>query len=894
MAFDLTDTQFTGPALPEPFVKFELENELTKLKLLPKNTGSEGKQLKNDWDVYRRELAKLAVRGGYLHVRNQTIKPLCKHLGYSGEEIQSAPDVETREGREDGGYLLAAPDGAKLRAWTTDFDEDLDAPAKRGQAYRFSHLRIAQRVMLASGERVGLLTNGVELRLLIADPARPDSQVIFTLDPDWKRSREVPDSFRLLLALASPAGLQKIPELVDKARLQQARVTKDLRDQARQAIGRFIQEVLDHPDNRETLERLKSDGRRTTDDGPDSVTSVVRPPSSVAALARALWHEGLIIVYRLLFVLKLESSDDPARSFTFASTSLWRNTFSPSMALARYAPKVLYDGVETGGLLEQGLRGLFRMFHEGVECTELNVKPLGGALFSADATPVLSQLRWGERAVAHLLDQLLWTTPKKKAGERQRVHYGPLDVEDLGRVYEALLELEPGIATEPMCRLRRQKLEVVVPIAQGEKYRPENDGRRTTDDGPEEPDADDASEGDSDNDSPSVARRPSSVVWIEEIPPKRFYLRVGLGRKATGSYYTPHSFVRFLVQETLGPQVAERSPPDNPQPCEILKLKVFDPACGSGHFLVESCRFLGDKLYEAVRLCDEKASELERQEERDGRRKTDDGPDNQTSVARRPSSVDYRRRILDLPDPDDELLRYLPSRAAEGEQAGYSQHRAEALCRRLVAVHCLYGVDKNPLAVELAKLALWLESHAEGMPLTFLDHRIVVGDSLTGPFWNNLITRPSDPKEPIEGVFHQGLTKALEKTLHEAIRYVGDLEATVGISQAEIENKEATKVEMDRALRPFRIIAAAWAGGVMLGPEKCDDLGYADLLKSVAETGDLPEMIGSAGVPPAVVGPADGSASTALAAMIARGLGVAWSAAVSAATAAGGSAAVSA
>lgn len=74
----------------------------------------------------------------------------------------------------------------------------------------------------------------------------------------------------------------------------------------------------------------------------------------------------------------------------------------------------------------------------------------------------------------------------------------------------------------------------------------------------------------------------------------------------------------------------------------------------------------------------------------------------------------YRQRVIDLPDPDDELLRYLPSRSVEGEESGVSQRRAEALCRRLIAVHCLYGVDKNPLAVELAKLALWLESHAEG------------------------------------------------------------------------------------------------------------------------------------------------------------------------------------
>lgn len=823
MPFDLSDTRFTGPALPEPFVKFELENELTKLKLLPKNIGTEGKQLKDDWDVYRRHLAQLAVRGGYVRVRNQAIEPLCQRLGYTGE-IASASGVDTREGGEDGGYLLTAPDGAKLRVWTTDLDEDLDAPAKRGQAYRFSHLRIAQRVLLASGERVGLLTNGIELRLLISDPARDLSEVIFTLDPNWKRSREVPDSFRLLLALASPAGVQKIPELVDKARLQQARVTKDLRDQARQAIGRFIQEVLDHPDNQTWLAEKDR-----------------------AALARALWHEGLIIVYRLLFVLKLESSDDPARSFTFASTSLWRNTFSPSMALARYAPKVLYDGIETGGLLEQGLRGLFRMFHEGVECTELNVKPLGGVLFSANATPVLSQLRWGERAVAHLLDQLLWTTPKKKGGTRERVHYGPLDVEDLGHVYEALLELEPGIATEPMCRLRRQKLEVVVPFVQGEKYRP---AKPVVSDNEDEQKVDETEEEEEDEDDSPKRGKKTTVQWIEEIPPKRFYLRVGLGRKATGSFYTPHSFVRFLVQETLGPQVAERSPPDDPQPCEILKLKVFDPACGSGHFLVESCRFLGQHLYEAARLCDEKATAAERKAETAKRKE-----DHEAALA---EAQKYRQRVIDLPDPDDELLRYLPSRAAEGEQTGYSQHRAEALCRRLVAVHCLYGVDKNPLAVELAKLALWLESHAEGMPLTFLDHRIVVGDSLTGPFWEQMLTRPSKPKEKFKEGVYKHIETHLRSALFDALRHVRRLEATVGVSLAEVNDKTQAKAELDEALLPFRVAAAAWSGGVMLGSKGCDDAAYMTLLEYVGTHHELPGQI----------------ESHPLLQMIARGLGV--------------------
>ena len=602
-------------------------------------------------------------------------------------------------------------------------------------------------------------------------------------------------------------------------------MTKDLRDQARQAVQRFVQEVLDHPENREWLAGQEDR----------------------AALARALWHEGLIVVYRLLFVLKLESSDDPARSFTFASTSLWRNTFSPSMALARYVQGVLFEGAETGGLLEQGLRGLFRMFHEGVECTELNVKPLGGALFGAEATPVLSKLRWGERAVAHLLDQLLWTTPKKKGGTRERVHYGPLDVEDLGRVYEALLELEPGIATEPMCRLRRQKLEVVVPMAQGEKYRP---AKPVVLDNDDDQDVDEPEEEEEDEDDSPKKGKKTTVQWIEEIQPSRFYLRVGLGRKSTGSYYTPHSFVRFLVQETLGPQVAERSPPDDPQPGEILKLKVVDPACGSGHFLVESCRFLGQHLYEAVRLCDEKATAAERRAELAKRKE-----DRDAALA---EAQKYRQRVIDLPDPDGELLRYLPSRSVEGEQTGVSQRRAEAICRRMVAVHCLYGVDKNPLAVELAKLALWLESHAEGMPLTFLDHRIVVGDSLTGPFWEQMLSWPSKPKEKFkEGLYHH-LETHLRSALFDALRHVRRLEATVGVSLAEVNDKAQAKAELDEALLPFRIVAAAWSGGVMLGGKACDDAAYMALLEHVGTHHELPDKI----------------ESEALCRMIACGLGV--------------------
>ena len=441
------------------------------------------------------------------------------------------------------------------------------------------------------------------------------------------------------------------------------------------------------------------------------------------------------------------------------------------------------------------------------------------------------------------------------------MHYGPLNVEDLGRVYEALLELEPGISTEPMCRLRRQKLEVVVPVAQGLKYRPPSSpslgGTRgqELESPPELGDLGDLPEEEFEEEETeeetTTKGKKTKVEWIEEIPPDRFYLRVGLGRKASGSYYTPHSFVRFLVQETLGALVTERSPQANPDPCAILKLKVLDPAMGSGHFLVEACRFLGEKLYEACRLCDDRAIAAEQRAERAAQPEAREAALAEARL--------YRQRVIDLPDPDDKLVKYLPSSAPEGLESGYSQTEALALCRRLVAVHCLYGVDKNPLAVELAKLSLWIESHAEGLPLTFLDHRLVLGDSLTGAFFSHLLKEPLS-QDDVQKLLYQDINQQFRHTMSAALRYVQDLEASVGISLSDLIKTEAAKASLDRAFAPFKVVAAAWSGGVMLGKEGCDDLAYSRLAQVVGSSGDLPESLAD---------------EPKLLKMIAKGLGVA-------------------
>ena len=752
MSLDLSDCEFVGSALPASFVRFELAEHLAKLGLLP----SAQKGIERDWSAVRQQLR--SVGGGPQRVCNHVVAPLAQYLGFDCPVRQD--EVTTREGIEDGGWVMQARCGARLRAWSVAVNTDLDAPHRSGRAYRFSPARSALRVLLARGERLGLLTDGQELRLMLCDPVRPDSHIAIPLGngDGWRGQNFAPDSFRLVLAMASPKGIGLLPELLDAARLSQTRITKDLRVQARGAIEGFLQAVLDG---------AKED---------------------LHVQAETLWQEGLVLVYRLLFILKLESAAEPSRAFSFASTNLWRQSLSPNRALGPLVRRLLDQGHDTGRMLEDGLRLLFRVFRDGLACSEMSVTPLGGALFGAGTTPLLDRLAWGERAVALLLDRLLWTTPKGRA--RERVHYASLDVEDLGRVYEALLELEPGITTAPMSRLRRAKLEVVVPNELAARYRDVN-----TRDGA------------------------TRVVWVEDIPAGRFFLRAGSGRKATGSYYTPHPFVRFLVRETLAPQIAQRSPDSDPQPAAILALKVIDPATGSGHFLVEACRYLGEALYAACRMCDELAAA-------------------EPDAAR---AAMLRQRVADLPDPDGLLLAYLPSRASEGGASGVSQLRALAICRRLVAVHCLYGVDSNPLAIELAKLSLWLESYAEGLPLTFLDHRLVHGDSVAGAFFASLMTLPVGGKE-LDPLLAQGVGAHLRQALHAALREVRALQATVGADVADVALKVAAKRRLDEALEPLRLLARAWSGAVMLATREADDEWMA-LAISVAASGRWPDVL---------------------------------------------------
>ena len=255
-------------------------------------------------------------------------------------------------------------------------------------------------------------------------------------------------------------------------------------------------------------------------------------------------------------------------------------------------------------------------------------------------------------------------------------------------------------------------------------------------------------------------------------------------RKATGTYYTPDYIVRYIVENTLQPLCDEinksakvqnaisRGIEDNSFATEILKLNILDPAMGSGHFLVRATEFLADQIV------------------------------------------------------------YHPTTALQIESVpkGLSHEQAEiAYWRRRVVESCIYGVDLNPLAVELAKLSLWLTCIAVKQPLSFLDHHFRPGNSLIGANLSDLGKLPKKKStEQISFSFGPDLPKAVS----EAIRALKEIEKTESADVITIKSKELRwQKEVHKRLEPYRTIAdlrTATFFGV-----KIDETAYQHLAKLI-------------------------------------------------------------
>ncbi|MEW6321221.1 MAG: DNA methyltransferase [Acidobacteriota bacterium] len=329
------------------------------------------------------------------------------------------------------------------------------------------------------------------------------------------------------------------------------------------------------------------------------------------------------------------------------------------------------------------LLALFRLIHDGGGHGDLRFPPRHGRLFDPDAYPFLEGRPHGStRVQGALVDP-----PRVPDGtvfrvlqnllvlDGERLSYRALDVEQIGSVYEAMMGFALQQAAGPAIAVRPKH--IVVNLAELLEQKPKDRAAwlaKTAELPSTELRA--GKTGDAlaravttDELLAAIGKKVSREYTPAPLPPGAMFLQPTEERRRSGSHYTPRSLTQPIVATTFRP-IFERLG-ERATPDQILDLKVCDPAMGSGAFLVEACRLLAERLVRAWEV---------------------------------------HQATPKVPD-DEDVLTY---------------------ARRLVAERCLYGVDRNVFAVDLAKLSLWLATLAKEHPFTFLDHALRHGDSLVG------------------------------------------------------------------------------------------------------------------------------------------------------------------
>ncbi|MFC1547705.1 Eco57I restriction-modification methylase domain-containing protein [Candidatus Neomarinimicrobiota bacterium] len=663
---------FSGDAFSEYYLRHILWDEPRLKPLLGLDTVEAS---------YRRSAIEIQQAQRSLRDRQQArststllLSPLTDILEWSlGEEAHT---VETEEGTESAGQPLLVDGKEIARVLCIEPEAPLDLPMT-GIHRRFAPTLSMVRVLDELNLTWGIIINAYELRLIRRAEGFVSSHIGFDLTSIAEGRNPGREAWRLLWALLRSEALAAEPMVLERivvnGREHQDGVSEALGAQVQDAIVAFVQGILSQPQNREKL--------------PDPL-----PQDNL----NQLYTESLRVLYRILFALYAES-----RNLLPLDLPTYRDGYS----ISRLAHHVVDQETDprqhpttSNRYIEFSLRSLFELLRRGANLgPEGRIPQYNGALFDHSRTELVESLDWGDETAANILEKL--TLVSSRTGQ-VRLSYRELDVEQLGAVYENLLEQSPRITSETMFRILIDGRELIVNTTERQRLAERRgevllagDVATTADehdeDVPTEEDEEQDSDELTDDDQPE---RPSStrpIRVLAEITPGTVYLKSGMGRKQTGSFYTARPLVEFLVRRAIDPLAV------NKEPEEILQLKIVDPAMGSGHFLVGACRRLSEHLLAAYRKCFD----------------------------------DVLGEQPDLP-PGDLFLEagVHPEVAANWEQ----EDRALTACRLLIAGNCIYGVDKNPLAVDLARVSLWLATAATDHPLTFLDHRLRVGDSLLG------------------------------------------------------------------------------------------------------------------------------------------------------------------
>lgn len=581
-----------------------------------------------------------------------------------------------------------------------DPDTDLDATRNYDGLATTPGARMVA-LLRAVGCPVGLVTNG-ERWMLVHAPAGAVASFASWYARLWGQEPETLRAFVSLLGVRRFFGpeAERLPALFERSLKHQDDVTDALGEQVRRAVEVLVQ----------SLDRADQDRNR-------DLLHDVDP--------KELYEAGLTVMMRLVFLLAAEERGllllgDPRYDAFYALSSL-------RMQLRADTEEIL----ERRRSAWSRLLALFRGVYGGIDHPLLRLPAMGGSLFDPDRYPFLEGRKKGtnwrsdpaeplpidDRTVLLLLEAI-------QTFEGRTLSYRALDVEQIGHVYEGLLERTVQRVDDVTLELEGSAKAKNARVALGEIESARLDGAARIVDLLK-----DRSERSEPAIRNAIGREPDErvaarlltvcrgdVTLRDRILPYAELLRtdpwgyplvhhagafvvvLGADRRESGTHYTPKSLTEKIVAETLTPIVyrgpaagAAREDWKLKSADELLDLKVCDPAMGSGAFLVQACRWLADRLVEAWSY-----------REAAGGRIDDEG----------------RIRTADDTAGFEPLSRDTEERAI--------------LARRLIAERCLYGVDKNPLAVELAKLSLWLTTLAKGRPFGFLDHNLRSGDSLLG------------------------------------------------------------------------------------------------------------------------------------------------------------------
>lgn len=545
---------------------------LDKKSNLTDEMGSAWSEAKIYWEGFTKAKEKLSDDKLTTFTRERWIIPLLQILGYKPTFNPKAIEAAGKQ------YVLSHsfdenPDSPKIHI--VKFTQALD---KKQESLRFSPHAAMQNFLNDHEHLWGIVTNGLQLRLL-RDSTLIGHSSYLEINLEQIMSTDGFAEFMILYRIFhrsrfSITSIESdncwLEKYFQKSLEQGGRVREALSFGVEKAIKILGTSLLFDENNKylqDLIEKKELDASR-------------------------YYRSILNLIYKMLFLMVAESrnllfvGDDKNKKSIF-------DDFYSFERLRELSEVLIFDSKDQYDLWES-FKALLKLLDEKSLGSTLGLGPVDGGLFSTATFELLkdSSLK-NEDLIAAIRELSLYEENRLK----KRVNYSALDVEELGSVYEGLLEFHPVFEKH------------------GNNY--------------------------------------------------AFTLVIGSERKSTASYYTGADLVEEIIASTLDPLIEEKRKSPEPEKA-ILALKVIDPACGSGHFLLAATR----------------------------------------RIARALSEI---RAGEDQPTPEE--FRH---------------------AKREVVANCIHGVDLNPLAVDLCRVALWIESYESGRPLSFLDHKIKCGNSLIG------------------------------------------------------------------------------------------------------------------------------------------------------------------